>query len=68
MEIAKQLTDEEIQQQELEISVAYCDKIIAEGDDLERDFFSMVKSSLLSGESVFEEWNKSVQASRRIKL
>ena len=68
MEIAKQLTDEEIQQQELEISVAYCDKIIAEGDDLERDFFSMVKSSLLSGESVFEEWNDSVKESRRVKL
>ena len=57
MEALKELTAEEIDQQELEKSVAYCDKMIAEGDDLERDFWSMVKGSLESGESKFEEWN-----------
>ena len=68
VEVAKQLTDEEIQQQGLEKALDQCDKMIAEGDDLERDFFGMVKSSLLSGESKFEEWNDSVKESRRIKL
>jgi hypothetical protein len=53
----KQLSPEEIDQQELEKSLAYCDKMIAEGDDLERNFWGMVKGSLESGESKFEEWN-----------
>lgn len=44
------------QDRELQRSIEYCDKIIAEGDELSRDFFSMVKSSLLSGESKFEEY------------
>lgn len=56
-EVVEVVTNEEIEQQELEKSLAYCDKMIAEGDDLERDFFSMIKGSLESGESKFEEWN-----------
>lgn len=45
---------------ELEKSIAYCDKIISEGDDIERDFFSMVKSTLESGESKFEDWSNHI--------
>jgi len=52
----KALTDEEIQQQELEISVAYCDKMIDEGDDL--GMFAMIKRGLLSKKFKFEEWAK----------
>ena len=54
-EVVKQLTDGDIQQQELEIAVAYCDKMIADGNDF--GMFSMIKRSLLSGESKFEDWN-----------
>ena len=66
--VAKVLTDEEIQQQELEISVAYCDKMIAEGDDL--GMFAMIKRGLLSDKlkPEFEEWNKSVKEKRRVEL
>jgi hypothetical protein len=63
---AKALTDEEIQQQELEISVAFCDKMIAEGDDL--GMFAMIKRGLLSNKFTFEEWNESVKENRRIEL
>jgi len=39
-------------------SVDYCDKMIKEGDEIMTDFWIMVKRSLLSGESKFEEWDK----------
>ena len=67
---AEALTDEEIQQQELEIVLAQCDKIIAESteDDDLSDMFNMVKRVLLGKKSKFEEWNKSITESRRIKL
>ncbi len=45
------------EQEELERSIAYCDKKIAEGDELERDFFKMVRRTLVSKESKFEEWD-----------
>ena len=64
MEVAKQLTDEEIQQQGLEKSVAHCDKIIAEGDDL--GIFAMIKKGLLADNPNFEEFNKFVKENRRI--
>ena len=38
-------------------AVAHCDKMIKEGDDIAQDFWVMVKRSLLSGESKFEEWD-----------
>ena len=65
---AKALTAEEIQQQELEISVAYCDKMIAEGDDL--GMFAMIKRGLLSEKlkPEFEKWNESVKEKRRLEL
>ena len=43
---------------ELARALAYCDNIISTGDDLERDFFSMVRRSLETGESTFEEWER----------
>ncbi len=61
---AKALTDEEIQQQEMAISVAYCDKMIAEGDDL--GVFAMIKKGLLADNPNFEEFNKFVKENRRI--
>ena len=68
MEVAKQLTDEEIQQQELDRSIAYCDKMIAEGDDL--GMFAMIKNGLENDtlKPEFEEWNNLIKESRRIKL
>ena len=65
-EVAEVVADEEIQQKELEISIAYCDKMIAEGD--ERGMFAMIKRGLLSNKFEFEEWNKSVKKNRRIEL
>lgn len=62
----KALSPEEIEQQELEKSVAYCDKMIAEGDEL--GMFAMIKRGLLSSNFTFEEWNKSVKENRRIEL
>ena len=47
--------------EELKKSIAYCNKMIEEGDEL--GFFAMVKSSLLSKDSKFEEWNNG-----RVKL
>lgn len=49
--------------EELKKSLDYCDKMIAEGDDLSADFFTMLKRSLLSGDSKFEDWNN-----ERVKL
>ena len=68
VEAQKKLTDEEIQQQELEISIAYCDKMIAEGDEL--GMFEMIKRGLESKnlKPEFEEWNDLIKESRRIKL
>ena len=68
VEVAKQLTDEEIQQQELDRSIAYCDKMIAEGDDL--GMFAMIKRGLENDtlKPEFEEWNDLIKESRRIKL
>lgn len=65
MEAIKELTDEEIQQQELAIVLAQCDKIIAESteDDDLSDMFNMVKRVLLGKKSKFEEWNNG-----RVKL
>ena len=67
-EVVKQLTDEEIQQQELEISIAYCDKMIAEGDDL--GIFAMIKRGLENDtlKPEFEEWNDLIKESRRLEL
>ena len=62
----KALTDEEVQHRELERSIAYCDKMIAEGDDL--GMFAMIKRGLLSKGFEFEEWNKSIKENRRITL
>jgi len=45
------------EQEELERSIAYCDRRIREGDELERDFFKMVRRTLISKESKFEEWD-----------
>jgi hypothetical protein len=39
-------------------SIAYLDKCIAEGDEL--GLFQMVKSSLLDGDSKWEEWAKNL--------
>jgi hypothetical protein len=66
--VAKVLTDDEIQQQELDRSVAYCDKMIAEGDEL--GMFAMIKRGLLSEKlkPEFEEWNDLIKESRRLKL
>ena len=68
MEVAKQLTDEEIQQQELEISIAHCDKMIAEGDEL--GIFAMIKRGLENDtlKHEFEEWNDLIKESRRLEL
>ena len=67
-EVVKALTDEEIQQQELEISIAYCDKMIAEGDDL--GIFAMIKRGLENDtlKPEFEEWNDLIKESRRLEL
>ena len=67
-EVVKQLTDGDIQQQELEISIAYCDKMIAEGDDL--GIFAMIKRGLENDtlKPEFEEWNDLIKESRRLKL
>ena len=46
---------------EMAKSIAHCDKIIEEGTELERDFFSMVKLSLESGESKWEEWQNEAE-------
>jgi hypothetical protein len=62
----KALTDDEIQEQELAVSIAYCDKMIAEGDDL--GMFAMIKRGLKSKSFEFEEWNKSIKEHRRLKL
>ena len=48
-------TVEDLDEVGLEKSLAYCDKMIEEGDEL--GFFAMVKKTLLSEESKFEEWN-----------
>ena len=48
------------QDDDLESALAHCDKIIAEGDDIERDFFSMVKQTLLADdgeERIDEMWS-----------
>jgi hypothetical protein len=45
------------EQEELGKSIAYCDKKIAEGDELERGFFTMVRKTLVSKESKFIEWD-----------
>ena len=68
MEVAKQLTDEDIQQQELDRSLAYCDKMITEGDEM--GMFAMIKRGLLSKKlkPEFEEWNDLIKESRRLKL
>lgn len=50
------IDDEKQQEEGMRDAIAYCDKIIAEGDEVERDFFSMVKRTLLDGESKFEDW------------
>ena len=64
VEALKEPADEEIQQQELEASLSYCDKMIAEGDDL--DVFAMIKRGLLADNPNFEEFNKFVKENRRI--
>jgi len=67
----KALTAEEIQKQEMEKSLAHCDKMIdeaEEGDDFIRGFWGMVKGTLLSKKSMFGKWNKSVKENRRIEL
>lgn len=51
--------------------LAHCDKMVDESgkdDDFQRGFWSMVKGTLLSKKSKFEEWNKSVKEKRRIEL
>lgn len=53
----KAITNEEVQDQELEKSIAYCDKMIADNDDL--GMFAMIKRGLLSKDKKFkfEDWN-----------
>jgi len=45
---------------EMQKSLDYCDKLIEEGE-LQRDFFTMVKLSLESGESKWEEWQNEAE-------
>ena len=47
--------------EELKQSLDYCDRMIAEGDEL--GLFAMVKRGLLSDTNEFEEWNN-----ERVKL